>query len=144
MKYFTVFSSFLQLIFYYSVFCSFLHVVLPIFKVDFWYFKTSCCCCEWDTFSLYFREGYIFLMEHRKVGDLLYYFLISHLMKFCFFNLFFMRFLIVIVSIGFYNKAVTEFVNDDNFVFLPIFNLFFLKKITLIRVSRRLLNYSNK
>ena len=50
-------------------------------------------------------------------------------MKFCFFNLFFMRFLIVIVSIGFYNKAVIEFVNDDNFVFLPIFNVFFKKKL---------------
>lgn len=56
-----------------------------------------------------------------------------------------MKCLIVIVSIGFYNKAVIEFVNDDNFVFLPIFNLFFfLKKITLITVSRRLLNYINE
>lgn len=64
-------------------------------------------------------------MEHRKVGDLLYYFLIGHLMKFYFLNLFFMKFLIVVVSIEFYNKAVIEFVNDDNFVFLPIFNLFF-------------------
>lgn len=133
-----LFFFFLQVIFYDSVFCSFLHVVLPIFKVDFWYFKTSCCYCEWNTFSLYFKEGYIFLMEHRKVGDLLYYFLIDHLMKFYFLNLFFMKCLIVIVSIGFYNKAVIEFVNDDNFVFLPIFNLFFfLKKITLITVSRR-------
>ena len=136
MKYFTIFSSFLQVIFFFfflqvifydSVFCSFLHVVLPIFKVDFWYFKTSCCYCEWNTFSLYFKEGYIFLMEHRKVGDLLYYFLIDHLMKFYFLNLFFMKCLIVIVSIGFYNKAVIEFVNEFSCQYLTF--SFFKKKL---------------
>ena len=136
MKYFTIFSSFLQVIFFFfflqvifydSVFGSFLHVVLPIFKVDFWYFKTSCCYCEWNTFSLYFKEGYIFLMEHRKVGDLLYYFLIDHLMKFYFLNLFFMKCLIVIVSIGFYNKAVIEFVNEFSCQYLTF--SFFKKKL---------------
>lgn len=47
-------------------------------------------------------------------------------MKFLFFKFVFYEILIIIVSIEFY-KAVIEFVNDDNFVFLPIFNLFFFK-----------------
>lgn len=52
-----------------------------------------------------------------------------------------MKLLILIGFVGFCNKAVTIFVNDDNFVFFPIFNpsFFFFFLIALIRMSRIML-----